>query len=60
VEFLGVWDRSEEIMHLVGRRCIAALVVIVVTIFFGCNSHNLPTGTIEKKYYAPGPWAKYA
>jgi len=40
-----------------GHRCLSALILLAVSLLSGCNSHNLPTGTIEKKYYAPGPWA---
>jgi hypothetical protein len=36
---------------------LSALILLAVGILPGCNSHNSPTGTIEKKYYAPGPWA---
>jgi hypothetical protein len=39
-------------------RCLAAAVVLtVILIVQGCNPPNYPTGTIEKKYYATGPWA---
>ena len=44
-------------MNEIGRRCLSGLVLLTVGLFLGCNHHNLPTGTIEKKYYAQGPWA---
>lgn len=34
-----------------------ALMVAVATMLQVCNPPNYPTGTIEKKYYAPGSWA---
>jgi len=44
-------------MNRIGRRCLSTLVLLTVSLFPGCNPPNYPTGTIEKKYYAPGPWA---
>lgn len=44
-------------MNGVRRRCLSTLILLAASLFPACNNHNLPTGTIEKKYYAPGPWA---
>ena len=44
-------------MNGIGRRCPSALILLAAGLLAGCNNHNLPTGTIEKKYYAQGPWA---
>lgn len=38
------------------RVSLPAFLLAGVITLAGCNSHNLPTGTIEKKYYASGPW----
>lgn len=35
---------------------LAAGVAAIVSVP-GCNPPNFPTGTIEQKYYAPGPWS---
>ena len=43
-------------MISIGFRFLCALTLLAAAMFQGCN-HNAPTGTIEKKYYAPGPWA---
>jgi hypothetical protein len=43
-------------MNRIGCRCLSALILLAVALLPGCNNHNLPTGTIEKKYYATGPW----
>lgn len=39
------------------RRCLLVIVLAAGTMLTGCNPPNYPTGTIEKKYYAPGSWA---
>lgn len=39
------------------RRCLPVIVLAAGTMLTGCNPPNYPTGTIEKKYYAPGSWA---
>ena len=39
------------------RRCLLVIVLAAGTMPTGCNPPNYPTGTIEKKYYAPGSWA---
>jgi pimeloyl-ACP methyl ester carboxylesterase len=40
------------------KRQSSAFVVLAVTVVLaGCSARNAPTGTIEKKYYAVGPWA---
>ena len=48
-------------MNRIGGRCkcLSALVLLAAGTLSACkcNSGNRPTGTIEKKYYAPGPWA---
>ncbi|MGB7847629.1 MAG: hypothetical protein WBL63_18605 [Candidatus Acidiferrum sp.] len=36
---------------------VLAAVVVATAILVSCNPPNYPTGTIEKKYYAEGPWA---
>ncbi|MGB7621606.1 MAG: alpha/beta hydrolase [Terriglobia bacterium] len=39
-------------------RWLSALAVVaVIAVLQGCNPLNYPTGTIELKYYASGPWA---
>jgi hypothetical protein len=38
--------------------CISAAAAVVIGVTLqSCNPPNSPTGTIEKKYYAAGPWA---
>jgi hypothetical protein len=44
-------------MDRMAHRYLSALILLSVVIPPACNNHNAPTGTIEKKYYAPGPWA---
>ena len=44
-------------MNGIGRRCLSTVILLAAGLLAGCNNHNLPTGTIEKKYYAQGPWA---
>lgn len=44
-------------MNGIGRRCLSTLILLAAGLLAGCNNHNLPTGTTEKKYYAQGPWA---
>src|SRR5258707_4095622 len=39
------------------RRLIFVAVGLTIGFILGACSPNLPTGTIEKKYYATGPWA---
>jgi hypothetical protein len=40
------------------KKQLSALVVLALgVVLTGCNARNAPTGTIEKKYYAAGPWA---
>src|ERR1700682_990690 len=40
------------------KKQLSALVVLALSVVLtGCNARNAPTGTIEKKYYAAGPWA---
>jgi hypothetical protein len=39
------------------KRQLSALVVLAVSFALpACNARNAPTGAIEKKYYAAGPW----
>jgi hypothetical protein len=44
-------------MHIHHRRLIFLAVGLTIGFILGACSPNLPTGTIEKKYYATGPWA---
>lgn len=46
-------------MNRSGTRCLFVLTLLTAGISLACNnckSKNQPTGAIEKKYYAPGPW----
>lgn len=38
------------------RLLVLAAVLAAIATVPGCNPPNYPTGTIEQKYYAPGPW----
>jgi len=38
------------------RLLMLVALVAAVTTLLSCNPPNYPTGTIELKYYAPGPW----
>jgi len=38
------------------RFIVLAAVVAATATLQGCNPPNYPTGAIEQKYYAPGPW----
>ena len=44
-------------MRIYHRGLIFVAVGLTVGFIVGACSPNLPTGTIEKKYYATGPWA---
>src|SRR5258707_13473268 len=44
-------------MQIYHRGLIFVAVGLTVGFIVGACSPNLPTGTIEKKYYATGPWA---
>jgi hypothetical protein len=44
-------------MKIARRPSCFALMLAAGTMLQGCNPPNYPTGTIEKKYYAPGSWA---
>lgn len=44
-------------MNDIRKGVLSVAVMLAVILSPGCNSHNSPTGNIEKKYYAPGPWA---
>jgi hypothetical protein len=48
----------EQSMNRLGRRCLSASALLAIGTLSACkcNSGNRPTGTIEKKYYASGPW----
>jgi hypothetical protein len=39
------------------RRLFAVAILAAGALLQSCNPPNFPTGTIEKKYYAAGPWA---
>ena len=41
---------------MLSRLLVLAAVVAVAATVPGCNPPNFPTGTIEQKYYAQGPW----
>jgi hypothetical protein len=43
-------------MNLIAHRYLSALILLAIGTLSGCNSRNNPTGKIEKKYFAPGPW----
>jgi len=38
------------------RIMVLAVLLAAIAAVQGCNPPNYPTGTIEQKYYAPGPW----
>lgn len=44
-------------MKIARRPSCFVLMLAAGTILQGCNPPNYPTGTIERKYYAPGSWA---
>ena len=44
-------------MKTARRQSCFALMLAISAMLQGCNPPNYPTGTIEKKYYAPGSWA---
>ena len=44
-------------MQVHHRRLISVIAGLTITIFAAACTPNFPTGTIEKKYYATGPWA---
>lgn len=46
-------------MNRIEPRCLFAMALLTSGIILACkcNSKNQPTGAIERKYFAPGPWA---
>jgi hypothetical protein len=44
-------------MKPVSPLCRMLAMLSIGWILGGCGAPNQPTGTIERKYYAPGPWA---
>ncbi|HKI10654.1 MAG TPA: hypothetical protein VKA02_00975 [Candidatus Acidoferrum sp.] len=45
-------------MNAMLKRILVLAVAVAATASMpGCNPPNFPTGTIEQKYYASGPWA---
>ncbi len=43
-------------MNAMLHRLLVFAAVMVAATLLGCNPPNYPTGTIEQKYYATGPW----
>jgi hypothetical protein len=45
-------------MTIITRRAFSApLAAVILLSAIGCTTMNRPTGTVEKKYFAAGPWA---
>ncbi len=52
-----IWSEVDKKMWERRRRLSLVIAGLIVGISLGACTPDLPTGTIEKKFYATGPWA---